>query len=250
MAFTYICSEPCKDLNQKHITMELQNTPMTVQLGQGARIQLANAIIETGNAGVTIQFGSLDFPAVVVRTAVVPVNNMNTGKPTRRPHCIETSARRALSAPRATAAQDPRRRISVFERLSQSEASATKRVVTGGRVSVWVKRNSSTGELKKSFWEQRCEVPTPPKKKGPKSLYARVYRVLRTVKEKGLTKKRFQRPLAADVRRTPPRERLSFARVERTERRNNPLGEHRGVTPELCIWGSTAERSRWKGKQV
>ncbi|KAL0905411.1 hypothetical protein M5K25_023830 [Dendrobium thyrsiflorum] len=34
------------------------------------------------------------------------------------------------------------------------------------------------------------------------------------------------------------------------ERRNNPLGEHRGVTPELHIRGSTTERSRWKGKQV
>ncbi|KAL0910999.1 hypothetical protein M5K25_019100 [Dendrobium thyrsiflorum] len=304
--------------------MELQNTPMTVQLGQGARIQLANAIIDTGNAGATIQFGSLDFPAVVARTAVVPVNDMNTGRPTRRPHCTETSARRAhLSAPRATTAQDPRRRISVFERLSQPETPATKRIVTDGRVSVviantttlptgspasennnvetsssggrltrrqrrkrnaelraqqqfsthpsnvpaqeleatiptrngfsnlkWIKRNSSTGELKKSFWEQRREVPTPPKKKEPESLSARVYRVLRTVKEKGLTKKRFQRPLTADVRRTPPRDRLSFARVERRERIDNPRGEHRGVTPERRVQGSTAERSRWKGKQI
>ncbi|KAL0923445.1 hypothetical protein M5K25_007502 [Dendrobium thyrsiflorum] len=304
--------------------MELQNTPMTVQLGQGARIQLANAIIDTGNAGATIQFGSLDFPAVVARTAVVPVNDMNTGRPTRRPHCTETSARRAhLSAPRATTAQDPRRRISVFERLYQPETPATKRIVTDGRVSVviantttlptgspasgnnnvetsssggrltrrqrrkrnaelraqqqfsthpsnvpaqeleatiptrngfsnlkWIKRNSSTGELKKSFWDQRREVPTPPKKKEPESLSSRVYRVLRTVKEKGLTKKRFQRPLTADVRRTPPRDRLSLARVERRERIDNPRGEHRGVTPERRVQGSTAERSRWKGKQI
>ncbi|KAL0927744.1 hypothetical protein M5K25_001950 [Dendrobium thyrsiflorum] len=272
--------------------MELQNTPMTVQLGQGARIQLANAVINTGSSGATIQFGSVDFPAVVARTA-------------------------------ATSAYDPRRRISVFERISQPEAPATKRIVTGGRISVvtantttlptgspasgndnvetsssggrltrrqrrkrnaelraqqqfsthpsnvpaqeleatiptrngfsnlkWIKRNSSTGELKKSFWEQRREVPTPPKKKEPESLSARVYRVLRTVKEKGLTKKRFQRPLTADVRRTPPRDRLSFARVERRERIDNPRGEHRGVTPERRVQGSTAERSRWKGKQI
>ncbi|KAL0917873.1 hypothetical protein M5K25_012974 [Dendrobium thyrsiflorum] len=306
------------------VQMELQNTPMTVQLGQGARIQLANAIIDTGNAGATIQFGSLDFPAVVARTAVVPVNDMNTGRPARRPHSAEASARHAhLSAPQATTAQDPRRRISIFERLSQPEAPATKRIVTGGRISVvtantttlptgspasgnnnvetsssggrltrrqrrkrnaelraqqqfsthpsnvpaqeleatiptrngfsnlkWIKRNSSTGELKKSFWEQRREVPIPPKKKEPESLSARVYRVLRTVKEKGLTKKRFQRPLTADVRRTPPRDRLSFARVERRERIDNPRGEHRGVTPERRVQGSTAERSRWKGKQI
>ncbi|KAL0925351.1 hypothetical protein M5K25_003672 [Dendrobium thyrsiflorum] len=173
--------------------------------------------------------------------------------------------------------------ISVFKRLSQSEAPIIKRSMIGQRISVvaantttlstgshasgnnnleatiptrngfsnlkWVKRNSSTGELKKSFWEQRCEVPTPPKKKEHESLFARVYRVLTIVKEKGLTKKRFQRPLIADVRRTPPRERLSFTRVERRERRDNPLGEHRGVTPELRIRGSTTKRSRWKGKK-
>ncbi|KAL0917553.1 hypothetical protein M5K25_012620 [Dendrobium thyrsiflorum] len=305
------------------VQMELQNTPMTVQLGQGARIQLANAINETGNAGATIQFGSLDFPAVVARTAVVPVNDMNTGRPTRRPHCTETSARRAhLSAPRATAAQDPRRRISVFERLSQSEAPVTKRVVTGGRVSVviantttlptgspasgnnnvetsssggrltrrqrrkrnaelraqqqfsthpsnvpaqeleatiptqngfsnlkWVRRNSSTGELKKSFWEQKREVPTPPKKKEPESLSARVYRVLKTVKERGLTKRKIQRPLRVETRRAPPKERLSVTTRIR-ERRYTPRGEHRGVTPERRVQGSTAERSRWKGKQI
>ncbi|KAL0913885.1 hypothetical protein M5K25_017377 [Dendrobium thyrsiflorum] len=269
--------------------MELQNTPMTVQLGQGARIQLANAIIDTGNAGATIQFGSLDFPAVVARTAVVPVNDMNTGRPARRPHSAEASARHAhLSAPRATTAQNPRRRISVFERLSQPEASSsgerlTRRqrrkrnaelraqqqlvpahpsnqsaqetqanVPTWNKFTdlKWVKRNSSTGELKKSFWEQRREVPTPPKKKEPESLSARVYRVLKTVKERGLTKRKIQRPLTVEVRRTPPRERLSFTRVERTKGRNNPLGEHWGVTPELHIRGSTTERSRWKGKQV
>ncbi|KAL0915747.1 hypothetical protein M5K25_013200 [Dendrobium thyrsiflorum] len=271
--------------------MDLQNTAFTVQLGRGANIQLANAVINTGSSGATIQFGSVDFPAVVTRTAATSAYGTDSERPARRPHSAETSTRSAhLSAPRVTVTQDPRRRISVFERISQPEAPATKRIVTSGRISVrrkrnaelraqqqfsthpsnvpaqeleatiptqngfsnlkWVKRNSSTGELKKSFWEQRREVSTPPKKKEPESLSARVYRVLRTVKEKGLTKKRFQRPLTADVRRTPPRERLSFARVERRERRNNPLGEHRGVTPELHIRGSTTERSRWKGKQV
>ncbi|KAL0924292.1 hypothetical protein M5K25_005106 [Dendrobium thyrsiflorum] len=283
--------------------MDKQDTPITVHLGRGARIQLANTVINTGSTGATIQFGSVDFSAITARTTV---------------------PRAHLPAPQITARDIPQGRISVFERLSQPETLTAKRVVDGRKVSVvtadttalpretvtsgiydaeasssggklnrrqrrkrnaelraqqlsmpvhpsnipaqeleatiptqngfsnlkWVKRNSSTGELKKSFWEQRREVPTPPKKKEPESLSARVYRVLRTVKEKGLTKKRFQRPLTADVRRTPPRERLSFARVERRERRNNPLGEHRGVTPELHIRGSTTERSRWKGKQV
>ncbi|KAL0913152.1 hypothetical protein M5K25_016588 [Dendrobium thyrsiflorum] len=283
--------------------MDKQDTPITVHLGRGARIQLANTVINTGSTGATIQFGSVDFSAITARTTV---------------------PRAHLPAPQITARDIPQGRISVFERLSQPETLTAKRIVDGRKVSVvtadttalpretvtsgiydaeaslsggklnrrqrrkrnaelraqqlsvpvhpsnipaqeleatiptqngfsnlkWVKRNSSTGELKKSFWEQRREVPTPPKKKEPESLSARVYRVLRTVKEKGLTKKRFQRPLTADVRRTPPRERLSFTRVERRERMNNPLGEHRGVTPELHIRGSTTERSRWKGKQV
>ncbi|KAL0908215.1 hypothetical protein M5K25_022693 [Dendrobium thyrsiflorum] len=307
----------------KHVTemMELQNTLMTVQLGQGARIQLANAIINTGNSGATIQFGSVDFPAVVARTAATSAYDTDSERPARRPHSIETSARHAhLSAPRATTAQDPRRRISVFERLSQS--ATTQRVVTGGKISVvtanttnlptglsapreydpetsssggrltrrqrrkrnaelraqqqfsthpsnvpaevleatiltqngfsnlkWVKRNSSTGELKKSFWEQRREVPTSPKKKEPESLSARVYRVLKTVKERGLTKRKTQRPMTVEDRRAPPRERLSITtRIK--ERRYTPRGEHRGVTPEHWVQGSTAERSRHKGKQM
>ncbi|KAL0921414.1 hypothetical protein M5K25_008481 [Dendrobium thyrsiflorum] len=303
--------------------MELQNTPMTVQLGQGARIQLANAVINAGSSGATIQFGSVDFPAVVARTAATSAYGTDFERPARRPHSVETSARSAhLSAPRVTVTQEPRRRISVFERISQPEAPATKRIVTGGRISVvtantttlptgspasgnnnvetsssggrltrrqrrkrnaepraqqqfsthpsnmpaqeleatiptqngfsnlkWVKRNSSTGELKKSFWEQRREVPTPPKKKEPESLSARIYRVLKTVNERGLTKRKIQRPLRVETRRAPPKERLSVTTRIR-ERRYTPRGEHRGVTPERRVQGSTAERSRWKGKQI
>ncbi|KAL0928584.1 hypothetical protein M5K25_000482 [Dendrobium thyrsiflorum] len=300
--------------------MELQNTPMTVQLGQGARIQLANAIIETGNAGATIQLGSVDFPAIAARTTAIPVNGRNTERST------ETSARRAhLLAPQATTAQNPHGRISVFDRLSQSEAPTIKRSMTGGRISVvtantttrptgmsvpgknnaeasssgerltrrqrrkmnaklraqqqlvpmhpsnqpvlepeanvpiwnkftdlkWVKRNSSSGELKKSFWDQQPEVPVPQKKKEPESLSARVYRVLKTVKEKGLKKKGAQRPLVIEARRTPPRERLSFPPLGRNKRRQRAsYGEHRGVTPEYRVQGSTAERSQRKGKQI
>ncbi|KAL0903776.1 hypothetical protein M5K25_028179 [Dendrobium thyrsiflorum] len=305
------------------VQMELQNTPMTVQLGQGARIQLANAVINTGSSGATIQFGSVDFPAVVARTAATSAYGTDFERPARRPHSAETSARSAhLSASRVTVTQEPRRRISVFERISQPEAPATKRIVTGGRISVmtantttlptgspasgnnnvetsssggrltrrqrrkrnaelraqqqfsthpsnvpaqeleatiptqngflnlkWVKRNSSTGELKKSFWEQRREVPTPPKKKEPESLSARIYRVLKTVKERGLTKRKIQRPLRVETRRAPPKERLSVTTRIR-ERRYTPRGEHRGVTPERRVQGSTAERSRWKGKQI
>ncbi|KAL0903414.1 hypothetical protein M5K25_027793 [Dendrobium thyrsiflorum] len=306
--------------------MDLQNTAFIVQLGCGANIQLANAVINTGSSGATIQFGSVDFPAVVARTAATSAYGTDSEKTARRPHSAEISARSAhLSAPRVTITQDPRRRISVFERISQPEAPATKRIVTGGRISVvtantatrptgmsvpgknnaeasssgerltrrqrrkmnaklraqqqlvpvhpsnqpvlepeanvpirnkftdlkWVKRNSSTGELKKSFWDRQPEVPVPQKKKEPESLSARVYRVLKTVKEKGLKKKGAQRPLVIEARRTPPRERLSFPPLGRNERRQRAShGEHRGVTPEYRVQGSTAERSQRKGKQI
>ncbi|KAL0910789.1 hypothetical protein M5K25_018877 [Dendrobium thyrsiflorum] len=304
--------------------MELQNTPMTVQLGQGARIQLANAIIETENAGATIQFGSVDFPAITARTASILANGRNTEGLARRLNSTEAPTRRVhLPAPRPTTEQ-PRRKVSVFERLSQSEAPTAKRVVSGGRISMmaantitlptwlsapgrydaeasssggrltrrqrrkknaelraqqqflvhpsnlsaqevessvptwnkfsdlkWVKRNSPTGELKQSFWDQHHEVPVPQKKREPETLSARVYRVLKTVKEKGLQKRRYQRPVMIEARRTPPRERLSFPALERNKRRQRAShGEHRGMTPEPRVQGSAAERSRWKGKQI
>ncbi|KAL0928452.1 hypothetical protein M5K25_000333 [Dendrobium thyrsiflorum] len=216
------------------LKIDLQNTAFTVQLGRGARIQLANAIVETGNAGATIQFGSVDFPTIAARTADIPANGGNIERSTRRLNATEAPTRRVhLPAPRPTTEQ-PRRKVSVFERLSQSEAPTAKRVVSGGRISVvaanittlptglsapgtydaeasssggrltrrqrrkknaelraqqqflvhpsnlsaqeveanvptrnkfsdlkWVRRNSPTGELKQSFWDQCHEVPVP-----------------------------------------------------------------------------------------
>ncbi|KAL0907610.1 hypothetical protein M5K25_022029 [Dendrobium thyrsiflorum] len=305
--------------------MDLQNTAFTVQLGRGVNIQLANAVINTGSSGATIQFGSVDFPTVVARTVVTSAYGTDSERPARRPHSAETSARRAhLSAPQVTTTQDPRGRIFVFERLSQSEAPTIKRSMTGGRISVvtanttnlptgpstpgrnnievfssggrltrrqrrkmnpelraqqqvvpvhpsnlpaheleanvptrnrfadmrWVKRNSSTGELKKSFWDRQHEVIAPQEKKEPESLSARVYQVLKTVKERGLTKRKIQRPLTVEVRRTPPRERLPLSRRKNKERRIIPYGKHQGVTPELHVRESTAERSRRKEKEI
>ncbi|KAL0921196.1 hypothetical protein M5K25_008248 [Dendrobium thyrsiflorum] len=212
--------------------MELQNTPMTVQLGQGARIQLANAIIKTGNAGATIQFGILNFPAIVARAAVAPVSDMNTRKPTRRvrPSGVPT---RCMHLPvQRPATEDPRGRISVFERLSQSEAPIIKRSMIGERISV-VAANTTT-------------LSTGSPASGNNNV--------ETSSSGGRLTRRQRRKRNAELRahrcqKNPPRERLSFTRVERRERRDNPLGEHRGVTPELRIRGSTTERSQWKGKQ-
>ncbi|KAL0921485.1 hypothetical protein M5K25_008562 [Dendrobium thyrsiflorum] len=304
--------------------MDLQNTAFTVQLGRGAKIQLANAIVETGNAGATIQFGSVDFPTIAARTNSIPANGRNTEGFTRRLNVTEAPTRRVhLPAPRPTTEQ-PRRKVSVFERLSQSEAPTTRRVDSGGRISMmaantttlptglsapgiynaeasssrgrltrrqrrkknaelraqqqflvhpsnlsaqeveanvptrnkfsdlkWVKRNSPTGELKQSFWDQRYEVPVPQKRREPETLSARVYRVLKTVKEKGLQKRRYQQPVMIEARRTPPREKLSFPTLERDKRRQRAShGELQGVTPEPRVQGSAAERSRWKGKKI
>ncbi|KAL0919071.1 hypothetical protein M5K25_011140 [Dendrobium thyrsiflorum] len=135
--------------------MELQNTPMTVQLGQGVRIQLANAIIETGNVGATIQFGSLDFPAAVVRTVVVPVSDMNTGKPARRLHPFGAPTHRTHLPAQRPAAKEPSRRTSVFERLSQSEVPTIKRTLAGGRISV-VSIESSAFAV--SIWSGECQI--------------------------------------------------------------------------------------------
>ncbi|KAL0903440.1 hypothetical protein M5K25_027821 [Dendrobium thyrsiflorum] len=237
-----------------YIKMELQNTPMTVQLGQGARIQLTNAIIETGNVGATIQFGSLDFPAVVARTTVVPVSDMNTGKPARRLHPSGAPTHRMHLPAQRPAAEELSRRTSVFERLSQSEVPTIKRTLTGGIISVVTANTTSrpTGLSVPREYDPETSSSggrLTRRQRRKRNAELRAQQQFSTHPSNGLTKRRFQRPLTADVRRTPPRERLSFARVERRERRNNPLGEHRGVTPELRIRGSTTERSRWKGKQ-
>ncbi|KAL0910729.1 hypothetical protein M5K25_018812 [Dendrobium thyrsiflorum] len=124
--------------------MDLQNSAFSVQLGRGAMIQLTNAIIETGNTGATIQFGSVDFPTIAARTFFVSTHGVNSEGLARRPHYTETFACRAhLSAPRVTTAQDPPMRISVFERISQSEAPTTKRIMIGGRISM-VAANTTT----------------------------------------------------------------------------------------------------------
>ncbi|KAL0927954.1 hypothetical protein M5K25_002182 [Dendrobium thyrsiflorum] len=280
--------------------MDKQDTPITVHLGRGARIQLANTVINTGSTGATIQFGSLDFSAITARTTV---------------------PRAHVPAPQTTARDIPQGRTSVFERLSQPETLTAKRVVDGRKISVvtanttalpretvtsrkydaegyssggrlnrrqrrkrnaelraqqlpvpvhpsnipaeelqaniptrnkftdlkWVKRNSSTGELKQSFWEPRPEVPIP-QTRGPERLSARVHRVLKTVKDKGLMKKKFQRPLMIEARRTPPREKLSSAVIagRREERRQAPREAHRGVTLGPRIQGSAAERAQRK----
>ncbi|KAH0466502.1 hypothetical protein IEQ34_003740 [Dendrobium chrysotoxum] len=118
------------------IFMDLQNASVTVQLGRGASIQLANTLINTGRSGATIQFGSIDFPAVVARAATAPTRGIESKGHARKPQLTEAATRRAhLPTPRP-AAENPRGRISVFERLSQSEIPTTRRIVTDGKISV------------------------------------------------------------------------------------------------------------------
>ncbi|KAH0450590.1 hypothetical protein IEQ34_021282 [Dendrobium chrysotoxum] len=134
--------------------MDLQNTSFTVQLGRGTSIQLANAIINTRNAGATIQFSSVDFSAITARIAVVPANDVNSERLARRLHLTRALTRRThlpvlrpttefatrrmhlLASRTTTAAENPCKRTSVFEKLSQPEALAIKRVVAGERISM------------------------------------------------------------------------------------------------------------------
>ncbi|KAL0926135.1 hypothetical protein M5K25_004529 [Dendrobium thyrsiflorum] len=113
--------------------MELQNTPFTVQLGRGASIQLANAVINTGDSEPTIRFGSLEFPAATVMAAAVPIHGITVQGHTARSNSAETYARRVNSVQQAratriaTAKAVQQNRTSVFERLSQPELSTVKR---------------------------------------------------------------------------------------------------------------------------
>ncbi|KAL0909160.1 hypothetical protein M5K25_020003 [Dendrobium thyrsiflorum] len=80
--------------------MDLQNTTFTVQLGRGASIQLANAIINTENFESTIQFGRLQFSTATTKAAAIPVYNMDAKEHARRPHVVEVYAQRAYSVQR------------------------------------------------------------------------------------------------------------------------------------------------------
>ncbi|KAL0906325.1 hypothetical protein M5K25_024809 [Dendrobium thyrsiflorum] len=115
------------------------------ELERGASIQLANAIIETENARVIIQFGSLDFSVITVRAVVVSTHRINSKGPIKRPYFTESATRLThLPASRATnISESSRRRIFVFERLSQPEAPATKRVIVGGKISVFTSNATS-----------------------------------------------------------------------------------------------------------
>ncbi|KAL0924505.1 hypothetical protein M5K25_005338 [Dendrobium thyrsiflorum] len=310
------------------VRKDLRNTPFTVQLGRGASIQLANATINTGNSGATIQFGELQFSLATASAAAVPVYGMDTKGPVGRPYTTDVAARHVHPPPRRpqptqviTANEFPQRRVSVFKRLSNSETPATRRVMDGKQISVLpattttlptglsmpgrndaeasssggrpsrrqrrrmnaelraqqllqvhpstlpaqepeasvptqnkftnlkrVKRNSSTGELKQSFWEQQPQAPVPQKKKEPETLSGRVHRVLKTVKEKGLMKKKYQRPLVIEARRIPSRELPPL--VTRGKFKPNLQEAHRGVTLGPRVQESTAERAQQKDKQI
>ncbi|KAL0905669.1 hypothetical protein M5K25_024106 [Dendrobium thyrsiflorum] len=283
--------------------MDLRNTPFTVQLGRGASIQLANATINTGNSGATIQFGELQFSLATASAAAVPVYGMDTEGPVGRPYAADVAARHVHPPPRRpqptqaiTANEFPQRRVSVFKRLSNSETPAARRVVAGKQISVLPTptttlstglsmpgRNDaeasssggrpsrrqrrrmnaelraqqllqvhpstlSTGELKQSFWEQQPQAPVPQKKKEPETLSGRVHRVLKTVKERGLMKKKYQRPLVIEARRIPPRELPPL--VTRGKFKPNLQEAHRGVTLGPRVQESAAERAQQKDKQV
>ncbi|PKU72775.1 putative flavin-containing monooxygenase 1 [Dendrobium catenatum] len=76
--------------------------------------------------------------------------------------------------------------------------------------------------------EPIIEKYPPPNRNETKTLSARVYQVLKTVKEKGLKNKKSQKPLAIKASRTPLREHLSIMRwVPKKTHDNSQLGGRR-----------------------
>ncbi|PKU75163.1 hypothetical protein MA16_Dca015519 [Dendrobium catenatum] len=210
-----------------------------------------------GNSGASIQFGGLQFSAATASAVVVPVYDIDTKKPARRPYAVDVAACRVHPPPQrpqpsqvVNANEFPQKRVPVFKRLSNSETPTTRRVMAGKQIFLilaatatlptgismhgrndaeasssggrpsrrqrrrmnvelqaqqllqvhpstlsaqepeasvptqnkfknlkWVKRNSSTGELKQSFWEQQSLALAPQKKKEPETLSAKVHRV-------------------------------------------------------------------------
>ncbi|KAL0921422.1 hypothetical protein M5K25_008490 [Dendrobium thyrsiflorum] len=140
------------------------------------------------NDGDTIQFGSVDFHVVVVRTVTIPVNDMNMESSVRKLHPIGAPIRCVhLPAPRPTA-KNPHRKIFPLtthsSNLPAQEPVATIPTRNGFANLKW--------ELKRPLWEQQRDVPALLRKSEPETLSARVYRVLKTVKERGLKKRRYQ----------------------------------------------------------
>ncbi|XP_028556490.1 uncharacterized protein LOC110113045 [Dendrobium catenatum] len=97
---------------------------------------LTNGVIETGNTGATIHFGGLEFSAATARAAAVPVYGVNSDEFSGRSHSARISAAQG--------------RVSVFERLSESEALTTKRVVTGRKISMVT---ANTTNLHQKNWK-------------------------------------------------------------------------------------------------
>ncbi|KAL0910261.1 hypothetical protein M5K25_021225 [Dendrobium thyrsiflorum] len=90
----FLCMTSITTFHDLSIGMELHNTPLTIQLGQGASIQLANVVDNTKNIG----FGGLKFSAAIVKDAVIPVYNMESKGSARKPHSTEATARHTVPA--------------------------------------------------------------------------------------------------------------------------------------------------------
>ncbi|KAL0925455.1 hypothetical protein M5K25_003787 [Dendrobium thyrsiflorum] len=74
-----------------------RTSPVTIQLGRGASIQLVNAVINIGNTRATIQFGGLKFSAATVKIVVAYIHVTDTEGPIRQPHSTEAVSARNLS---------------------------------------------------------------------------------------------------------------------------------------------------------
>ncbi|PKU71042.1 hypothetical protein MA16_Dca018660 [Dendrobium catenatum] len=136
-------------------------TPTTRRVMAGKQISVIPAATTTLPTGISMP-GRNDAEA-----------SLSGGRPSRRQRRrmnAELRAQQMLQVhPSTLPAQEPEASVSTQNKFKNLK---------------WVKRNSSTGELKRSFWEQQPQALAPQKKKEPKILSAKVHRVLKTVKEK------------------------------------------------------------------
>lgn len=79
-------------------------------------------MISTGNEGATIKFDSMDFPSIIAQSTAAPAPTALILAPVRRAQGGDVPV---------AVVEVPRKRTSIFERLSAPETPAPKRRVTG-----------------------------------------------------------------------------------------------------------------------
>ncbi|KAL0922804.1 hypothetical protein M5K25_006824 [Dendrobium thyrsiflorum] len=133
--------------------LDLQNTSFTVQLGGGASIQLTNALINTGNIRATIQFGSVDFPAIIARTAAIPANGRNAERLSRRLNTTEAPTRRAHLSKDWLERKYQKEELTLSYNVLAHPRKESTRVVTSSPVPPTEEKRNENKPIQEDQWE-------------------------------------------------------------------------------------------------